>query len=201
MPRGSFCTEICHGADFSYGDKSHLRAFSPTRCSSPKFYRARFSLTFVLNILFSYRSARPATLRMTCSLWEVVPRSFDRSVPLSRRRPSYFYWPAHLSFDSYNIQKKNSFYAVVYLTIRANLTIYMLQIKIFSCRCDDVAMHLDHEKARRSFLLDSPEATIRAEFEKIAILTVRDGGLILGMIIAIVAVSRAIARLLLDTRT
>lgn len=77
----------------------------------------------------------------------------------------------------------------------------MLQIKIFSCRCDDVAMHLDHEKARRSFLLDSPEATIRAEFEKIAILTVRDGGLILGMIIAIVAVSRAIARLLLDTRT
>lgn len=51
-----------------------------------------------------------------------------------------------------------------------------------------------------ALLSDLPEATFRAELDKIAVLAVRDGGLILRVITA-VAVSRAIARLLLHIRT
>lgn len=58
------------------------------------------------------------------------------------------------------------------------------------------------KKNKFEFPSDLPEATVRTDLEEIAVLTVRDryrGGLILGMITAIV--SRAIARLLLHVRT
>lgn len=51
------------------------------------------------------------------------------------------------------------------------------------------------------FLSNLPEATIRSELEEIVVLTVRDGRLILRVIIAVVAISRAIARLLLHICT
>lgn len=201
-PRGSFYVGICHGDGFSYEDKSQPAAFSFSILDTRLKRVIAESLTVLLRRCGWYvrygKWLHVASIRRFFLHGDVLRALISRPVYLSIPMDNT------QNFVLYNFVDSVRRFARHFFLIRKAISYTNAVTLQASCKWRFAKNYRIVKKKGISFLSNLPETTVRTDLEEIAVLTVRDwyrGRLILGLIIAIVAVSRAITRFLLHVRT